>query len=94
MPWLSEAESAWGTLTLAADPIGKPGDLVRTSVPTLDGDYRLFYANVRDAIHGVATPAVTAMDAWRVARLIELARESSRERRTISIDLEADLRTS
>lgn len=94
VPWLSEPESAWGTLTLAADPLGKPGDLTRTSIPTLDGDYRLFYANVRDAIRGIAAPAVTALDAWRVARLIELARGSSRERRTIAVDLDADLRSS
>ena len=87
VPWLSEPESDWGTLTTAADPIDKPAELTRTHIPTLDGDYRLFYANVRDALRGTAKPAVTAADAWRVARLIELARESSRERRTLTVDL-------
>ena len=90
--WLSEPEAAWGTLTIAPDPLGKPSELVRTQIPTLDGDYRLFYANVRDAIRGEAAPAVTALDAWHVARLIELARESRREHRTVSVDFEVDLR--
>ncbi len=87
IPWLTEPESEWGTLTLAADPIGKPAELTRTPVPTVDGDYRLFYANVRDAILGTAKQAVSGVDAWRVARLIELARESSREWRTVNVDL-------
>ncbi len=87
IPWLAEAESDWATLTLAADPIHHPADLTRTSIPTTDGDYRLFYASVRDAILGNATQAVSGADAWRVARLIELARESSRERRTVEVNL-------
>ena len=93
LPWLSEPETAWGTLTIAPDPLGKPAVLERSLVPTLDGDYRLFYANVRDAICGRATPAVSALDAWRVSRLIELTRESSRERRTVAVDLPAELRS-
>ena len=87
IPWVTELESNWGTVTLAADPVNKPSELTRNHVPTLEGDYRLFYANVRDAIRGNATQAVTALDAWRVARLIELARDSSRERRTLDVDL-------
>ncbi len=88
--WLSEPESAWGTLTLAADPANHPSDLTRTRLPTLDGDYRLFYAGVRDALLGTAPAPVTALDAWRVARLIELARESSRERQTLKVHLPAE----
>ena len=90
VPWLSEPESQWGVLTTAADPEQHPGDLTRTEIPTLNGDYRLFYANVRDAIRGEIRQAVSAVDAWRVARIIELARESSRDRRTVSVDLEAE----
>ncbi len=86
IPWLAEPESDWATLTLAADPVNKPADLTRTPVPTVDGDYRLFYANVRDAIQGTAPQVVSGEDAWRVARLIELARESSRERRTVNVN--------
>ncbi len=84
--WVAEPESAWGTLTLAPDP-GAPTQLEISSYPTLPGDYRLFYAGVRDAIRGTAPLPVTAEDGWRVARLIELARESSRERRTLDVDL-------
>ncbi len=93
VPWISEPESDWGTLTTAADPVNHPGDLERSPVPTVMGDYRLFYANVRDAIRGDAKPAVTPADAWRVARLIELARESSRSRRTLDVDLDTELKT-
>lgn len=90
VPWLSESESAWGTLTLAADPVDHPANLTRNRLPTLDGDYRFFYAGVRDAILGTAPPPVTALDAWRIARLIELARESSQQRRTLQVDLGAE----
>ena len=92
VPWISEPESNWGTLTLAPDPTNKPAELVRAHIPTRQGDYRLFYANVRDSIRGLTTPTVTAADAWRVARLIELARESSQNRRTLDVDLNAELR--
>ena len=91
VPWLSEPESAWGTLTVAADPENDPGALSRAPLPTLGGDYRLFYANVRDAICGNAPPAVTPTDAWRVARLIELPRKSSQEGRTVEVHLNDEL---
>ena len=52
-------------------------------VPTERGDYRLYCANVRDALSGTAGLAVTGEQALRGIRLIELARESSRERRTV-----------
>ncbi len=87
IPWLTEPEADWGTLTIAADPLDKPAELTRSPVTPVNGDYRLFYADVRDAVRGTAKPAVTAADAWRVARLIELARESGRERRTVTVDL-------
>jgi scyllo-inositol 2-dehydrogenase (NADP+) len=92
VPWISEPESSWGTLTTAADPIQRPQDLTRTPVPTLTGDYRFFYANVRDAILGDAPQAVSGIDAWRVARIIELTRESSHQRRTLEVSLDAELR--
>lgn len=90
VPWIAETEAAWGTLTLAADPVHHPAELTRTPVPTHGGDYRFFYAGVRDAILGTAPSPVTALDAWRVARLIELARESSQGQRTVPVDLPAE----
>jgi predicted dehydrogenase len=54
------------------------------SVPSAGTDYRDYYANVRDTLLGSATPAVTHQQALDVMQAIELARESSTTRRTIS----------
>lgn len=73
-----EPESAWGELRIC--------DGSTRRVPTLRGDYRGFYANVRDALLGRAELAVKPEQAWRTTRLIELARESSREGRRLRVD--------
>ena len=83
--WLQEEESAWGTLTIAPNP-ADPGNLLTRSVKTELGDYRGFYASVRDAINGVAPLAVSSEDGFRVVRLLELARVSSKESRTVKVD--------
>jgi scyllo-inositol 2-dehydrogenase (NADP+) len=83
-PWLPEPESDWGTLTLAPD-LNHPAKLTRSPYPTLPGDYRQFYANVRDAIRGEAPLAVTAEDGYRTLRLIDLARQSSAEHRSLPV---------
>lgn len=82
--WLGEPESAWGTLVVAPDP-NEPGNLKRTTIKTELGDYRGYYASVRDAIMGVAPLAVSAEDGYRVIRLLELARQSSAEGRSIPV---------
>ncbi len=82
--WLPEPDSAWGTLTVAPDP-AQPGTLVRTTLETERGDYRGFYVSVRDAILGKAPLAVSAEDAFRTIRLLELARESSTVGRTLAV---------
>jgi scyllo-inositol 2-dehydrogenase (NADP+) len=41
---------------------------------------------VRDALLGKANAPVSALSAWRVARLLEWAAESSKERREIDCD--------
>ena len=71
-----DPESAWGAITT----LDANGTIQHTTVPTLPGDYRGFYANVRDTVLGKAEQAVTLMDAWRVLRLLEWARESSEKR--------------
>jgi len=76
-----EPASAWGTLTVDAG-----GNMVTHPVQTLAGDYRGYYANVRDAILGIKPLAVPAEDAWRTIRLLELARESNQQGRTIECD--------
>ena len=82
--WLAESDSAWGNLTVAPVP-ADPTTLVKTPVKTEFGDYRGYYANVRDAINGTAPLAVTPEDGYRVIRLLELARQSSTEGRTLPV---------
>ncbi|HEV2577309.1 MAG TPA: Gfo/Idh/MocA family oxidoreductase [Acidobacteriaceae bacterium] len=83
-PWLPEPESAWGTLTVAHE-LTQNTQLTRSQLPTIPGDYRLFYANVRDAIRGSAPLSVTAVDGFRTLRLLDLARQSSELRRTLPV---------
>jgi predicted dehydrogenase len=74
--WGEDAESLWGTLS----PVGEPSVKVKTD----RGDYRGFYANVRDAIEKKAPLEVTPEQALRTMRAIMLAHKSSRERRTVA----------
>ena len=82
--WLQEKESAWGKLTVAPVP-ADPAMLVERQVRTEPGDYRGFYANVRDAVLGTAALAVTAEDGYRVTKLLEMARESSAKGCTLPV---------
>jgi predicted dehydrogenase len=82
--WLNEPESEWGVLTVAPNP-ADPSTLTRTPIRTETGDYRNYYANVRDAINGKAPLAVQPEDACRVIKLLEMARESSTEARTLPV---------
>jgi scyllo-inositol 2-dehydrogenase (NADP+) len=82
--WLADGEEHWGTLTVAPDP-NDPGTLTRTKVKTELGDYRNYYANVRDAINGTAELVVKPEDGYRTIKLLELARQSSLEGRTLPI---------
>lgn len=83
--WLKEPEERFGLLTTCPDT-SKPNELKQEVVPTLQGDYRLFYKNVAESILGTAQPAVTARCAVRVARMIELAYESARVGATVRVD--------
>ena len=82
--WLPEAEARWGTITVASQ-LAEPTGLIRHPYPSVPGDYRLFYAGVRDAIRGLASPPVSAEDAFRTIRLLELTRESSDTGRTLAV---------
>lgn len=77
--WGAEPEENWGILTT---PAGESFEQRR--IPSATCDYRDYYANVRDAILGRAELAVTPEYALDVMRVLELARESSQKRRTIS----------
>ena len=76
--WGREPEAAWGKLTAIQN-----GVAAQRTVPTLAGDYRRYYENVRDAILGRAALAVPGEQGWRVIRLLELAIESSVRGRTM-----------
>jgi scyllo-inositol 2-dehydrogenase (NADP+) len=73
--WGEEPEELWGTLSLVGEPSVK--------VKTDRGDYRGFYANVRDAIEKKAALDVTPEQALRTMRAVVLAHKSSRERRAV-----------
>jgi predicted dehydrogenase len=79
--WGQESPAQWGTLHVDVD-----GAMITRPIAPIPGDYRLYYAAVRDALLGKAPAPVTALDAWRVARLLEWAVESSAQRREIPCD--------
>ena len=80
--WGTEPSKSWGVLTVEDD-----GKVVSKPVPTEAGDYRGYYANIRDAILGIRPPAVTPEQATHVIRLLELAQESSDKRSSVLCDL-------
>jgi len=73
--WGVEAEEWWGTLSRVGEPSRR--------IATERGDYRGFYANVRDAIEKKTALEVTPEQALRTMRAVVLAHKSSRERRTV-----------
>jgi len=79
--WGQEPSAHWGTLCVDVD-----GGMVTRPVEPVRGDYRLYYAGIRDALLGKALAPVAPVDAWRVARLLEWAAESSEKRREIPCD--------
>ena len=82
--WLEEGSAKWGILMLAADP-AKPAQTTPYGIETELGDYRGFYANVRDALHGTAALAVPPEAGLAVARVLEAARVSSAEGRSVKV---------
>ena len=62
------------------------GKLETTRLEPLAGDYRLFYAGIRDALLGTGPAPVDALEGWRTIRLLEYAQQSAHERREISCD--------
>jgi predicted dehydrogenase len=76
--WGHIAPSDWGTLTVDVDSC-----VVTRPVSPTPGDYRLFYAGVRDTLLGRSHAPVPALAAWRVARLLEFAAESAEKRQEI-----------
>lgn len=72
--WLLEKEEDWGELTLIS------GDTVRERRVASRGDWREFYANVRDAVEEKAPLLVTPQQVLNVMVALELALESNAKR--------------
>ncbi len=83
--WLEEKEAAWGKLAVAPNP-ADPTMLIEKQIRTEPGDYRGFYANVRDAILGAAPLIVTPEAGYQVTKLLEMARESSAKGCTLKVE--------
>lgn len=80
--WGQEAAEHWGTLSVDVD-----GGVVTRPVPSATGDYRRYYAAVRDVLTGNApTPPITSAEAWRVARVLECAKQSAEQNRDVECD--------
>lgn len=70
-----------GTLTAVAD-----GGVSETPIEGPNGDYRAYYAAMREAIHGRGEAPVTAAQALEVMRVLEAGHASARERRVVTLD--------
>jgi predicted dehydrogenase len=80
--WGAEHADRWGTLSVDVD-----GGMVTRPVESIPGDYRKFYEGVRDVVMGKSpTAPVTAIDAWRVAKVLEWAKQSAEQHRDIECD--------
>lgn len=76
--WGTEPASRWGKINTDYQGLHLTG-----TIESEPGDYREFYANVYAAVMGQAPLAVTAEQARNTIRMIELARQSSAEQKTV-----------
>lgn len=79
--WGTEPQEKWGMLHVDAE-----GGIITRPVETVAGDYRRYYAGVRDALLGKAQSPVLSLEAWRVASVLAWAQESSISKREIACD--------
>jgi len=80
--WGKEPEHDWGLLhTEISD-----GQIIKEKYPTLNGDYGSFYEDLYQTIVHSQPLKIRAEDGYNTIRLIELAQQSSQEKRTIICD--------
>jgi scyllo-inositol 2-dehydrogenase (NADP+) len=78
--WGTEPEEKSGLLHTEAN-----GEVVRKTIPTLQGNYYELFEGVYKAITEGATEPVTAEDGARVMKIIDAAIESSAQRKVINL---------
>ena len=78
--WGREPENLWGTLDVEYQ-----GVKIQGKVESEHGDYRDYFINLREAIHGNTQLAVKPEEARDVIRIIELAFCSQREKKTVAV---------
>lgn len=78
--WGSEPEAIWGVLETEFNGIN-----MRSIIESEKGDYRDYFINLRDAIWGKCDIAVTAQEGANVMKIIELAIQSDKEKRTFEV---------
>ncbi|MBP1665050.1 MAG: ydgJ [Bacteroidetes bacterium] len=60
---------------------------MEAAVESENGDYREFFINLRDAIDSKSQLAVKPEEARNIIRIIELAFQSNREKRTVEFEI-------
>lgn len=76
--WGVEPEGIWGTINTEID-----GQHFVGKIESESGDYAAFYKNVYHAILGEESLVVTPLQARNTIRIIELAMQSEKEKRTV-----------
>jgi scyllo-inositol 2-dehydrogenase (NADP+) len=76
--WGNEDESKWGILNV----LNQNTEMVQ-KIPTEKGNYQIFYDNLAEAIRFGQPLAVNPREARDTIKILELAIESNREKRTI-----------
>jgi predicted dehydrogenase len=76
--WGKEDEEFYGLLHTEVN-----GNIIRKKVPSKKGNFGLYYKNIYNAIVNNAPVAERPEDGYNTIRLIELARESSRQKKTL-----------
>ena len=85
--WGHEPVHEWGIKHVDLD-----GGIDTETVESIPGDYRQFYIQIREAIEGKSATPANAAEAWRTAKILEWATQSSCERKEIECDWTADPR--
>ncbi len=78
--WGKEPKEIWGTINTEYK-----GVKIEGTIESEQGDYRDYFINLRDAITGKTELAVKPEEARNVIKIIELAFQSDKEKRTISL---------